>query len=472
MYNTIVLQGYIPSVISSLESLYDSLEESGNLFCLVSSEYDIMGNVTYDFLDVAKAADKKGYKYINTIICVNPEGKDINFNDNVFYLVWFAKDLSKQFFTKDPIRESHIWEKVEWGKRAKNYNPKGKDPGNVWIPTEDDGAAHITKHILLSVEDIILRILATTLSGKGDSAFLLCENRQLYQNVSDPRLTKQLISNSSTPITSLNCVKSLEESRTGIKSRLIFGSSEDMSAVTGGSVDAVITSPPYWDLKDYFKKGQIGQEPYEEYLRRMNAVWQNCYRVLKKTGTLWININIRRQKKELVLIPWDFVRQCKSLGFYYKGIVIWHKSSGIPTGDKNLVDRHEYVLVFSKSAQMHIDKKRMASFSDYKNEVMNGGALWNINRKAGSVGKHFIHPAIYPNELVQRIVQVTTLPNQVILDPFLGSGTSLIAAEKEGRRCIGYEFNEGFKELINSRIRAELSKDPFSDTIYEPTLFD
>ena len=69
-------------------------------------------------------------------------------------------------FDKDAIREKHIWKDVEWGKREKNYNPKGKDPGNVWIPTLDDGKAHITKHILLSESEIFARLIS--MSGCGE----------------------------------------------------------------------------------------------------------------------------------------------------------------------------------------------------------------------------------------------------------------------------------------------------------------
>lgn len=454
MYNTIILNGNITAVIDTLNSMYDELSLCGNLFCLISSEYDEKGNVTSDFLDVIKAGDVRGYKYVNTIICINQYGQRVNFYDNVYYLVWFAKDLNKQYFSKDPIRESHIWEKVEWGKRAKNYNPKGKDPGNVWIPTEDDGAAHITKHILLPITDIIKRILLSTMQGEHSTAFIYTDNEGVYRGVDDERVTVRYVAND--VLCNKPLLASVDDNQRRVESKVIFASSENMSMLKRSSVDLVVTSPPYWDLKDYFKKGQIGQEPYGEYIDRMKVVWKECFNVLKKSGTMWININIRRRNGKVVLIPWDFVRICKEIGFYYKGIIIWHKSSGIPTGDRNLVDRHEYVLLFSKSETLHINGDIFASIKDYKNDFINGGAIWNINRKAGSVGKEFIHPAIYPNELVSRIVNISTKPHQVVLDPFLGSGTTLIASEQNQRFCLGFEYNEGFRDLIESRIITEL----------------
>ena len=99
-----------------------------------------------------------------------------------------------------------------------------------------------------------------------------------------------------------------------------------------------------------------------------------------------------------------------------------------------------------------------ASFSDYKNDSINGGAFWNINRKAGSVGKKYIHPAIYPNELVARIIKLSTKEGELVVDPFLGSGTSLISALQCNRNFVGYEYNEGFKELMQSRFEKELTK--------------
>ena len=100
--------------------------------------------------------------------------------------------------------------------------------------------------------------------------------------------------------------------------------------------------------------------------------------------------------------------------------------------------------------------EKITSFADYKNKKINGGLFWNINRKAGSVGKQFIHPAIYPNELVKRIVLSCTQEKQVVLDPFLGSGTTLIASILANRSCYGYEYNEGFKDLINNRIKTDI----------------
>lgn len=418
-----------------LKKEYENLSLDGCFFALVRTEYDTRGNVVHDFLDVISAAIDCGYEYVNTIVYPSVDSQTVAFRDNAKYIVWLCKKHSEMKFNKDAIREKHIWKDVEWGKRAKNYNPKGKDPGNVWIPTEDDGNANITEHIMLGDSGVIGRLLA--MSGCDEDYLLVQEDIDLANILPTP-----VIKNTSLPL------------RTD--SKVIFKSSEIMTDVIDDSVKLAVTSPPYWNLKDYFKEGQIGQESYDVYLARMRTVWTQCYNKLSANGSLWININTRVQNGKVITIPHDFVKMCREIGFFYKGVVIWHKSSGIPTGDKNIVDRHEYVLIFSKAEDFSVDHAVFAGYADYKNNQMNGGAFWNINRKAGSVGKKYIHPAIYPNDLVARIVRTATDAGDTILDPFLGSGTSLIAAEQNNRHCIGYEFNEGFEELMRARFHIEI----------------
>lgn len=432
---TVITNTSYRKTTSLLKSEFNSLSEDGCFFAIIRTEYDTKGNVLYDFFNVINQAIEIGYEYVNTIVYPSSKMQKCAFIDNAKYIVWLCKNSSKMKFNKDAIREKHIWKDVEWGKRTKNYNPKGKDPGNVWIPTEDDGNANITSHILLDDEGVIKRLLAMS---DCDLDYALYEDDDLITTLQ--KINKETV---------LNHYKN--------KSKVIFKSSEQMNDVTNKSIKLVVTSPPYWNLKDYYKEGQIGQESYKTYLERMKDVWQQCYNKLTYNGSLWININTRVQKGKVITIPFDFINMCKEIGFYYKGIVIWHKSSGIPTSDRNIVDHHEYVLVFSKSEDFFVNQTVFSQFSDYKNEVINGGVFWNINRKAGSVGKKYIHPAIYPIQLVSRIINVTTDEGETVLDPFLGSGTSLIAAEQNHRSCIGYEYNEEFEELMRSRFSADIS---------------
>lgn len=431
---TIISNTSIEKTIALLKEKYSSIDDTGCFFSIVRTEYDENGNDIHDFLDVIAAADELGYDYVNTIVYPSSVSQNVAFTDNVKYVVWLSKNHSHMKFLKDAIREKHIWKDVEWGKRSQNYNPKGKDPGNVWIPTEDDGHAKITKHILLDDASIINRLLAMSDCGN---------NYEIYE--SDIKVQSlKLVSQMRKPVTD------------SIFNKVFFKSSEDMCDIEDESIKLIVTSPPYWNLKDYFKKGQIGQESYDTYLIRMKTVWSECYKKLSSEGSLWVNINIRVQDGKVIMIPHDFVKICQEIGYFYKGIIIWHKSSGIPTGDKNIVDRHEYILIFSKSKGFTVDKNTFSSFSDYKNDKINGGAFWNINRKAGSIGKKYVHPAIFPKDLVNRIIKISTSQGDIVVDPFLGSGTSLIVANINNRSFIGYEYYEGFKELMQTRFEAEI----------------
>jgi DNA modification methylase len=435
MLSLIISKQSYAKTIEILESKFAALSNEASFFVMFETEYDSHGNVVHDFFDIIHYATTIGYEYVNTIVYPTKNNRVVSFNDNVRYVVWLCKSQKQMYFDKDIIREKHIWKDVEWGKREKNYNPKGKDPGNVWIPTEDDGKANITAHILLSDDDVINRIKSMSDTSEAEYYIDYFPNTETHLKA----MSNDRGSNYDAPL-----------------GKVIFGTSENMRLVSDSSIRTIITSPPYWNLKDYFKDGQIGQESYDTYLSRMSVVWNECYKKLCDDGTLWININIRTHNGKVILIPYDFIIACKNLGFFYKGIIIWHKSSGIPTSEKNIVDRHEFVLLFSKKEDFVVNFDAQKTFCDYKNDNINSAAFWNINRKAGSVGKKFIHPAIYPNELVKRTILLSSKSGDTVLDPFLGSGTSLISAVEAGRNFIGYEYNEGFKELMDSRFSSEI----------------
>ena len=170
---------------------------------------------------------------------------------------------------------------------------------------------------------------------------------------------------------------------------------------------------------------------------------------------MWINISIRVKNKEPLFIPYDIIKQCEEIGFNLVDIIMWHKSSGIPTHKNNIVSRYEFFIWFSKSEVIKYNKAYEEEIKEYKNDELYGGNIWNINRKAGSVGKNFIHPAIYPEKLVERIINLCSNEGDLVLDPFLGSGTSMIASLSNNRSCVGYEFNEGFKDLMTHRFENE-----------------
>ena len=147
-------------------------------------------------------------------------------------------------------------------------------------------------------------------------------------------------------------------------------------------------------------------------------------------------------------IPFDFIKQMREIGFKFIDMHYWHKSSGIPRTN-NLKDNFEYFLVFSKNTKTKINN---LDFFDYKIENPSPNTnIWNINKKFGSVGKKYlVHPAIFPVEYISRLIQIFTMEENIVLDPFLGSGTSLIASMNSNRDFIGFELNkEGYLSLIH-----------------------
>lgn len=457
MYKTIFYETYnFEDIKSNVNNLYNNLSEDGNLFILTDNikKNDFVEELP---LKIAEYLTNYGFKYNNIIICPY-KGYDTKLLKNTIrYVLWFSKNHSKMFFDKDKMREKHIWKDVEWGKRAKNYNPKGKDPGNVWLPTEDNGKAVITKHIIFSKEDIIKRCLDCTTVDE-DRIMIKSDLKELQfkHNLKVDFMYEDFSSINLTRYEDIVVSKVENEDKKDLSGRVIFRSSENMIDLEDGSIDLMVTSPPYWDLKNYFKENQIGyKETYEQYLDRINSVWKETYRVLKEDGSMWINISIRVKNKEPLFIPYDIIKQCKKIGFNLVDIIMWHKSSGIPTHKNNIVSRYEFFIWFSKSKTIKYNKIYEKNINEYKNENLFSGNIWNINRKAGSVGKNFIHPAIYPEKLIERIINLCSNEGDIVLDPFLGSGSSMIAALNSKRSCVGYEFNEGFKDLMIHRFENE-----------------
>lgn len=455
LFQTIFIESNNYSTIeNTINTYFEELEDSGNLFLLVNNTYSD-GFIETSFFNYIELCTKNNFDYINTIIIPFKNHEDIGLNKNIKYLLWFAKDHKQMYFNKDMIREKHIWKDVEWGKRSKNYNPKGKDPSNVWIPTLDNGKGKITKHILLTLEDTINRCIVS--SSKDNQKIYI----QSYSDIDLKKLKfnkniiyeKYILSSKKTDAENnkLTLLSTSTKQKIEYKADVFFKSSEQMIELKDKSINLMVTSPPYWDLKNYFKEGQIGQESYEEYLSRLTKIWSETYRVLRDDGHMWININTRTKNKKPILIPHDIINSCLNLGFKLKDIIIWHKSSGIPTHKNNLVDKHEYFLWFTKSSSYKFNFDYVKDIKDYQNSYLNKGLLWNINRKAGSVGKDFIHPAIYPLKLIDRVIKLTTHEGDIILDPFLGSGTTMFSAVKNSRNFVGYEYNESFKDLIKYR---------------------
>jgi len=230
-------------------------------------------------------------------------------------------------------------------------------------------------------------------------------------------------------------------------------SSEEMKELPDNSVHLMVTSPPYNVGKDYDEDLTL-----EEYLVFLQRVWKETYRVLVPGGRACINVaNLGR--KPYIPLHAFIMRDMINLDFLMRGEVIWDKAASASTStawgswqsasNPTLRDTHEYILVFSKGTfkrekiegrESTISKEEFLEFTK---------SVWDF---ASESAKKVGHPAPFPVELPYRLIQLYTYSNEVVLDPFMGSGQTALAALKAGRRYVGFELNEEYLELAKSRI--------------------
>jgi DNA modification methylase len=254
------------------------------------------------------------------------------------------------------------------------------------------------------------------------------------------------------------------------------------SGLHNESVDVTITSPPYFDMKDYGRPNQIGfGQKYEDYLRDMSVVFSEIFRATKPTGSLWIVIDTFRKGQELVPLPFDLARHLQVCGWTLRDIVIWKKERTVPWVQNGATKRiFEYILVLSKGpVSFKYDQDKFRETVDLKRWWVRYPERYNPKGKApeqiwsydiptqGSWGNHYVrHFCPLPQELVSRIVQQTTERDQVVLDPFSGSGTVPTVSKLLGRKYLGFELNADYVEMFKKHLKNELAlkKDEVTDS--------
>lgn len=251
--------------------------------------------------------------------------------------------------------------------------------------------------------------------------------------------------------------------------KVIIGDSRHMTEVKDELVHLVITSPPYWQLKDYGAKNQIGfNDSYQDYIDNLNKVWKECYRILYPGCRLCINIGdqfaraIIYGRYKVIPIRTEIIKFCESIGFDYMGGIIWQKvttckttggatvmgSYPYPRGGIIKID-YEFIIIFKKLGKdpkpsQEIKEKSKLTQQEW-NDYFNGH--WNFPGE-----KQNSHIAMFPIELPRRLVKMFSFYGDTVLDPFLGSGTTSRAALDLGRNSIGYEINQDFLETIKEKI--------------------
>lgn len=239
---------------------------------------------------------------------------------------------------------------------------------------------------------------------------------------------------------------------------IIASSCENMKDIPNNSLHLMITSPPYNVSKEYDNDLSL-----EEYLNLLKNCFTETYRVLVDGGRACINIANIGRKPYIPLS--DYVSKIMiEIGFNMRGEIIWNKSAGAgistawgsfqSASNPILRDVHEYILIFSKgNYKRERDKKEekeLRKDNITKEEFIEWTkSVWTMNTESA---KRIGHPAPFPEELPNRLIKLFSFTNDIVIDPFMGSGTTAIAAIKNNRNFVGYEINEEYINLANNRI--------------------
>jgi len=252
--------------------------------------------------------------------------------------------------------------------------------------------------------------------------------------------------------------------------KIIMGDSRNMTEVKGGSVHLIITSPPYWQIKDYGDSSQIGfNDSYEDYIDNLNKVWSECYRVLYPGCRLCVNIGdqfaraVTYGRYKIIPIREEIIKFCESIGFDYMGAIIWQKKTTMnTTGGASVMGSfpyprnglieidYEFILLFKKLGQSpNRVSKEIKEESKLSNEEWRKYFTGHWNFAGCKQDKHI---AMFPDELPRRLIRMFSFVGETVLDPFLGSGTTSMVARKLKRNSIGYEINKDFLSIIEDKI--------------------
>lgn len=264
---------------------------------------------------------------------------------------------------------------------------------------------------------------------------------------------------------------------------------EGLKQIERNSVQTCITSPPYWQLRDYGQKHQLGTEKTpEEFVTRIVEIFREVRDVLRDDGTVWINLgdtfcggggycptapsNQAGSKqstnrgvkakprpvppgfkaKDLVGIPWMAAMALRADGWYLRADIIWEKSNGMPEAVKDRPTRcHEYVFLLTKNPHYFYNAEAVKEETTEGNNKRNKRSVWKINQKPYA-GAHF---AVFPEELVKTCMLAGSKEGDLVLDPFVGSGTTGAVANKLKRNFIGIDLNPDYCIMAQERIKKE-----------------
>ncbi len=244
---------------------------------------------------------------------------------------------------------------------------------------------------------------------------------------------------------------------------------------TDTCVDVIITSPPYWNLKDYGVPNQIGHgQAKDKYLGDMMKVLGDCLLVTKSTGSLWLVVDTYREDGELQLLPLELAECARQVGWRLRDLIVWDKQHSVPWHSKGqLRNISEFILFMTKSGDYKYYVERIKTLDeiskwwvDFPERFNPKGKtptnIWSIPmRPRGTWRKpsKLDHYCSFPTALVARIIELTTDIGDLVMDPFAGSGVVLAQAAVMGRHYIGFEVNEEYVQMFEETVKDEVTAD-------------
>lgn len=243
-------------------------------------------------------------------------------------------------------------------------------------------------------------------------------------------------------------------------------------------VQCVVTSPPYWGLRDYDIDGQIGlEETLHQYINRLVTIFNEVRRVLKKDGVLWLNIgdgytsgnrgwrapdkkNPARtmttrpntpaglKRKDLLGVPWRLAFALQQDGWSLRSDIVWHKPNAMPESVKDRPTRaHEFIFLFSKAEQYYYDYRAIQE-QTAQGKLRNKRSVWSVHTKPIP----WAHFASFPPKLIEPCIMAATRVGDFVLDPFFGAGTVGLVCDNHTRNYIGIELNPQYVVLATNRL--------------------
>lgn len=225
--------------------------------------------------------------------------------------------------------------------------------------------------------------------------------------------------------------------------KFYLGDSQYMSEIPDESINMIIGSPPYYNAREEYST----YSNYSEYLTKMSLIVRECWRVLETNGRIAINVPMGYDRDPYTAIGCDWTRILIDRFFRLRGHIIWVKGetngstawgSWLSASNPTIRDTHEIIIIASKG-NMKRDAKGRESTIDSQTFLSATSSVWNIQPRT-----HEWHPAVFPPEIPKRLMQLYTFKDDLILDPFCGSGTTIWAAEQIGRRAIGVDQKEEY----------------------------